>query len=354
MKRTALYPFNNDTRVILKNLNLLHELSIETILCSVEEYNYIKRNKVSGDIPVLTDYKKVIDNVDALLFCDNIWELKIEGYKKRLSYAMAKEKDIYLSSILYKQIGKEFFGNYQINLTNPNWIQERYEVGTLFDIRVPVISVMGLGENCDKFSLQIELAKSIKSRGYRALMITSNPLGSIFDMVPLPERMYNSEVSLYEKIIQFNHSLYTLVLKRNPDVIVIGCPSGIMPINRYCSNFYGEIPLVISNAVSIDISILCLYYMSNIQPDTYEELLKYCQFKLNVSSVNFCISRQACGINYERKFIEYRFLEETYINENYNGVETSCYKVSLYQDNAKRKKMIENILEDLEESAVVI
>ena len=48
--------------------------------------------------------------------------------------------------------------------------------------------------------------------------------------------------------------------KEKPDIILLGIPLGILPLNDYVQNEYGTIMFKITNAIRIDFLILSLYY----------------------------------------------------------------------------------------------
>ena len=70
---------------------------------------------------------------------------------------------------------------------------------------------MGLGENCDKFQLQVKIKKVIEKQGYRVLALCSNVLGGFLGMENLPGFLYSKFMSYPEKIIALNHWIHTKV-----------------------------------------------------------------------------------------------------------------------------------------------
>lgn len=58
---------------------------------------------------------------------------------------------------------------------------------------------MGMGENCDKFSLQVKIKKEIEQCGYKVLTISANILGKFLGMETLPLFLYSKEISFLKK-----------------------------------------------------------------------------------------------------------------------------------------------------------
>ena len=117
---------------------------------------------------------------------------------------------------------------------------------------------MGLGENCDKFQLQVKIKKVIEKQGYRVLALCSNVLGGFLGMENLPGFLYSKFMSYPEKIIALNHWIHTKVKQQEYDVILVGCPGGVSEFEKYETNYFGELPLIISNALDVDIGFLAL------------------------------------------------------------------------------------------------
>ena len=91
------------------------------------------------------------------------------------------------------------------------------------------------------------------------LTISANILGEFLGMETLPLFLYSKEISFSEKIKFLNLWIYNKYMEVDPDVILIECPSGILKFSEYEDNFYGEIPMIISNAVEVDVGIVSLY-----------------------------------------------------------------------------------------------
>lgn len=69
----------------------------------------------------------------------------------------------------------------------------------------------------------------------------------------------------------FNHFLYYLTSKIQPELIIISITGGIMPLNPFRYEDYYETAMVISNAIQISIEICSLYCQD--YPDEFLDLL---------------------------------------------------------------------------------
>ena len=112
---------------------------------------------------------------------------------------------------------------------------------------------MGLGENCDKFQLQVKIKKVIEKQGYRVLALCSNVLGGFLGMENLLAFYIQNSCLIQKRLIALNHWIHTKVKQQEYDVILVGCPGGVSKFEKYETNYFGELPLIISNALDVDI-----------------------------------------------------------------------------------------------------
>ena len=240
-----------------------------------------------------------------------------------------------------------------IQILQKKELKEYVNVDILKDISIPVISVMGEGENCDKFQLQIKLKKIMEKRGYNVLSICSNPMGKFLGMEILPGFLFSDTLSLPIKVKAFNLWIYKLQKQSKPDIIILGCPSGIMPFNDFEFNYFGEIPLIIHNAVVVDNSILTLYRNCYQNEDSMTKLSDFCSFKYDTSVENFVMSKQIYSPDYERKKLNYYEYIESEISER-PYQKSDRYNISLIEDDAEIENQVNGILADLENNFFVI
>lgn len=354
MKRAAIFPYNRDAQILIENRDMISDIIITSVISYQEDSTMMEKYNQESDIYFGVDFEKICDEIDAILICDNIQGFPLVGYYNKIKMAVSKGKDIYISSMLYRQIGGENFQESMLHILNNDWCGNNYNSKMVFDIEVPIISVLGMGENCDKFPLQIKLNRKIKEKGYRVLSICSNPMGKLIGLIPLPGFLYDSKMSLPQKTIQFNHLLYDLIEEKEPDVVVIGYPSGIMPINQYCNNYFGEIPFLISNAVVSDIAIFSTFFISKAEESFFDGLIKICETKFNVPINSFCISQQQYSTNKEEHKVKYRFLSNNFFNENFPDISHVKHKIFGLRDKIRCENIFDNLLDELEENIDVI
>lgn len=186
----------------------------------------------------------------------------------------------------------------------------------LHNIDKPVIAVSSLGENTDKFAIQLSLREFFLSKNYSILQLGSSELSSFFGFDILPTFMF-SEISVESKIKMLNSYIYKKLEEHDYDLIIIGVPGGILPYNNYICNNFGELAYVISRAMQIDVNILSVYLFDNITDIMLSKLDNYCAVALNTEKILFNISGSFICYNREERQANYFDLDNNYINENF-------------------------------------
>lgn len=322
MKNVVLYPYNLDSVTIYKNRNRQKAYSINGIIVSEEERKYYS-NRYSDDIFILDDKELLSNNTDALVLCDNINCFDLRNFKKRIEMAEKNGKDVF--------VAKEFaikyplaMGNNIKTIENGHPLSTEYSNNILLEFDTPICVVLGQGNNCDKFNLLIALTEIIQKRGYKPSVISSNSLGSFFDMYSYPDFMFSREFSFCEKIQLLNRYLYDIEQTDNPDIIVMSIPGGIMPLDPVTHNYYGEFAHIVSYAVPsmIDIGILNIYDNEVIDPEYIDYLKQICKVRFNIEIQMIVQAKQSFGYDDEAKTTSF-FFRNAVKSNNYDSDQTA-------------------------------
>ena len=158
----------------------------------------------------------------------------------------------------------------------------------LFNMEVPVILVCGMADTTNKFDIQLSIRHYMKKSGYKISQISSKRYGTFYGMHNFPVYMYDANPE-YEKILYFNHYIKQIEIKEKPDVIIIGVPGGIIPLDRKFNNQFSWLMYLISNAVSFDTAIFSMTFHS------YEEnfityMNNFCKYRYGFQISQFHLS----------------------------------------------------------------
>ena len=348
MNSLTVFPYNHDAETIINYRSELKESILGFISSFREDYQRISTLDASEkDFKYTTNYKNAIDHSDVLLLCDNIQEFSIDAYCKRLEYAVMTSKKILISRILLNEMELDIKDQRITILKKEHTMEKTYRTRELLDIPVPIIAIAGEGENCDKFSLQVGLKQYFEKHGYRAASMCSNFLGSMFGMNTLPDFLFDTKRSFEEKVIDLNHYIYDWVIQDQPDLLIVGYPSGVMPINQLYHNYFAELPMILSNAAPGDIGVFCLYFLPLLNNELLKKYDDYCTSKINLPISYFCISRQQLFYDMEKRRLEYRFFDSKDLKDNFPDTKSFQYPIMGIENSSEEKQIYEMILNEL-------
>lgn len=160
-------------------------------------------------------------------------------------------------------------------------------------VNIPIIFVFGMGEQTNKFEIQLALRNYFKNKGYKVSQIGSRTYCELLGFHSIPGFMFSTKVKENEKIILFNRFIKYIELMESPDLILIGIPGGIMPLNHDFTNNFGIFAYEISQATKPDASIFSMYYdnLNNKILNNFQNLVRYkFGFEIdcfNISNVKF-------------------------------------------------------------------
>lgn len=355
-KRLMIFPYNWDAISLIRNQDKITEYDLVVVCSFKEDRNVIDYNLNKDNLILTVDFENVLEEVQAVLFCDNLLNIDLNGYVSKLTEAFNRGKEIILSEKLYYEllnVSEEISVMESKMKIIRNFYQKKpKEVKRiLYPIETPVVCIFGFGEDCDKFNTHIAFSNILEDQGYTCLNIYSNSLGKILGGEVLPSFMYSDKISLCQKTQLFNSYVFDLNRKHNSDIIVISSPYGIMPRNIYISNKFGEIPLIISNAVNIDMGILCIDFVSDVSDYYIEELRKLMQYKFSTSLGALCVS----GVKKRFRFDD-REQESYYLSPNcINNIKDFTNKDNIFYsfDKKNQNKCLNNIIYKLENNAKI-
>lgn len=198
---------------------------------------------------------------------------------------------------------------------------------------VPIIAVFGVGEMTQKLDLQIYL-RTYFGKDFKVCQIGTRKDGNMLGMYSFPEFMLEKKYSEKEKISKFNHWIKELEDENHPDVIIIGIPGGILPLNDKHTFDYGILAYEIFSAIKPDYSIMALY-AGKYTDRFYEEMTMLCKYRYDFELDSFFISKYSPMSNSMKddtlNFVEISDIANTtdnYLVYDSNGLEKS----DLYED----------------------
>ena len=309
-RKAMVYPYNYEFAPILRHSSLLDSVEI-THLVSPKGWRLAGKDAGRADhgedigIDVSDDFATALEFVDTVIISD-IGDMATEQTRdqissfllKQIEAAACSQKDImcfYPFNAEEKKTIKTNCEKYGVQLLagEPQIAStlEPPKATTLHRLSVPVIFVLGITENVDKFEIQMGIREWFIRNGYKPFSIGSRKNYELLGVESFPEFFLTSELDEVQKIIKFNEYVYDVQCKLNPDIVIVGIPGGVMPLSDMYPGDFGILSYMASNAVHPDYVILSTIYDDFMVQNTYfKELSDTMEKRLGYKTDAFNVS----------------------------------------------------------------
>ena len=301
-------------------------------------------------VQLSNDFDRALDKADAVLFADGPIPLPEKYLLGKIAQALDAKKRVVLEKIPEGLAGKLPLDRVEIlqeddpvSVTKPQ--MQDPEIRT---IPVPVVFVLGTGPHTNKLEVQTALGKHFRERGYAVSQVASRNLGNFLGYHTVPESLFSQAATTKDRIILLNRYFHKIYLRDKPEVMVIGLPGGIMPVNPIRFDELGEKAYLISQAVTPDAAVLCTYTFEFNQ-EYVKEMQAICQYRLGTAVKHLVVSGTGMGLSSETSQTEYSMVPGSLIQEkcsfSFSGI--SCHYALDPQD---LERLGESVLQELTEN----
>lgn len=361
--KTMVYPYNLEISPIARHKDLLENHQIVSLV-SPEGWGMTGKDASLADngenlgMTIRSDFEECLDLCDTVLFCQSvhIWDYET-NIRPKILKAIQLKKDIIITIPLEKEeveyisqqalsnnLNFEYFGH--INSQTDNCIEDKKD--RIYDIDTPVIFVMGMGCRTNKFEIQLSLKENLQKMGYSVSQIGSRGYCELFGFHSFPDFMYSDKISETNKILLFNHFVKNIEKTENPDLIIIGIPSGIMPINNIITNNFGIFSYQVSQAVVPDLAVFGCY-CGEYYKEYFPEIKNLIKYKFNSNIECFCIANAIIDVTeseYDHKAVHISVPSE-YVDKKVQAYKSYGEKIFNVLNPRDSKKMTEHIVDVL-------
>lgn len=367
MKKTAIYPYDISNLHLLLYKEHLKFKSDDVFICitprgwGYEQEDAGYKVGLHTGISVNSDFEKSIQDIDILLVADSILPIQNNDIVSKIEIALHKNIQVIvlrqLDWGLEEQLKKRAKECKNLYICSGNSMElscdaEKEEL-SMEEIPAPIILVVGAGERCCKFDVQLELRKALLGNGYTVSQIGSKQYCEFLGFHSFPRFMLNdSKYMESEKIIAFNKYVQLLYRQENPDVIIIGVPGGVFPFDREFHNNFGITNYLVSNAVSPDYVIFNSLYIDMIPKyirDMEEQIQNRYGYEIDEIFVsNFALDYSTSKSDKELKYIT---CSTSSIKKKTQGLHT----FNIYDDGDKKEfaDILINTLQDYSNLAII-
>lgn len=287
-KKLLVYPFSAEFSSLLRHKDLMVEYELVNLI-SPSGWGLSGHDAGNADgggyigVCVQADFEEGIKSSDTVLFAESSFNLNFDKYiYPKILKSIELNKNIILTLCIDKNIEIEIRKkceekelDFQYCRYDNESISEDYGgSNNILNIDTPVIFVIGMMENINKFEIQLSVGENMTRAGYKISHIGSRAYSNLLGLYSFPQFMFNSNLYESKKIVKFNRFVKEIEAKDKPDAIIIGIPGGIMPINNQFTNNFGILAYEISMAVKPDAAILSLPFSDY----TYKQYDEICRF----------------------------------------------------------------------------
>lgn len=303
--KTLIFPYDRHSSPVVRHQGLLKSLVI-THAVSPRGWGYTGKDAAYVDgrentgICVSCDFDQAVDEVDTVLFTASERKLDFCEYiYPKLVTAVNKKKEI-ICTLSLKEKEKEKINNLcRDQGVHIQWFPENQGVAdfsraggdyrSIYKIGTPVIMVLGACAQTDKFEIQLVLREKLLQMGYKVSQIGSRRYCELLGFHSFPEFMYLRGLTEADKVFLFNAMVKRMEIQEKPDVIIIGIPEGIMPVNEIHSENFGICAYEVSQAVTPDAAILSLHY-GDYTEEYFEKMWYLAKYRLGIEIDCFALT----------------------------------------------------------------
>lgn len=337
-----MFPVINRNNYIVKYRKMLEDYKLTYAIYLPSESNWVMKNR-EPDVNYTTDYNEAIISSETILILPGLGKKYYAEYLKIINLSLSLDRKVIMTKSLYNLFGDLVENEYKIEVID-NEVEKKENVEYKIDrIEKPVVCVMSIGENAGKFEVQLELTKALNQYGYKSFQIGTKPTANIFGMETLPEFLFDEEIGFEKKVYKFNQYLYEKT-KNSDDVIIIGVPGGVMPLNNSCYSHFSEVALVITQAVKIDYCILNLYANKYIDKEYIRGLKNLLLEKYKCIVEHFVFSNSQYRYNEEKDEVEYISFGKDEMEDNLPDISMENFQYASITDEVSLKELLENII----------
>ena len=349
-KKLALFPMTKDMCAVARHPSMLQGYSLSYLFVpGFMHLNNMDISSIDGgntSSATLSDY-----NQKALADCHTLFVDYDENIKELSLYSevIQKAKELGIEVICSHKLENKLREEVATWPSEPPLMEEP-AFDRLYEINVPVVTVLSHGDRADQFATELTLRKYFIEAGYKVSQVGSHESSKLFGFSPIPSFMREPR-DAYEKTLRFNSYVKELVDSEKPDLLILGVPDGVMKYNNKLLKGLGFLPYIVCSAVKSDLIVLSIYHGSY-DEDFFENLSQYGLYHLGTpvnlfNIANSGIEPEFIGESARMKFID---LNSGFILKDIEGVETSEYSLFNILDAESAQKACTAVIEALSDN----
>ena len=247
IKKAVLYPYNKEMHSLVRYRDLL-SFEISTVVDVVGKRTAGKDCglAIGADetgLMIETDLQSCLKDCDTLIlgYLDQLSRIKGKDMlREALCSALEYQKHVYSLTHVSQENYPEVFESSRkahLRVCSPSITFSDFEAITgAFDwqteSRKPILGVFGTGPQQGKFTVQLALRRELQSQGYRIGQLGTEHQSELFGFDYTFPNGYDSAASIQIPMdlhITLLHSVMAGIERSEPDLIIVGGQSGLIP-----------------------------------------------------------------------------------------------------------------------------
>ena len=303
MKKLMVYPLTRETMPLLRYSAMLSDY--DQVISVIEKGSGALDDKniayIDGgtklNTKVFSDFQEALPLADDVLFSSEVYD--VSNCLKNFKLSKEAGKNII--------VDEEFSAKLDIDCSDCTILHyQQYSSDVksdqkLLKIPVPTVLVIGQGQNCNKFDIQMALRAKFQELGYKSSQVGTKYYSALFGCHTLP---LLPDEPLWRKIMLYNRYFKEIVDKEKPDVLIVGAPGGTMPIDKWNNELFGETAIAISKSLEPDASVFSLYMTEKVD-DLCNRIIEHSRYALGAPVDCFHISNTRLFFEQDMRTISY-------------------------------------------------
>lgn len=280
-KRMLIYPYSGAVEPFVKYAGLMEDYEIGSLVSPKGWGECGEVLQETGEkLPIEYDFTGALKRNDAVWFAeDGKHALPRPTLERKLKEALESGKKIIYSR--KEEAGDILPEGCFLKEKKSQYTIDHPYLNRILPSRVPIVAVIGNYKDTDKMWVQLALRYEFMKRGYRVSSIFSSSGGELAGGHSYPGFMRDPELSVTQKILNYNQLVEIIAYEENPDLMIIGAPGGVIPYSEQIHNDFGIDAFEIFNAVTSDFAILCSLYSPMLQ-ETITDQIKLIQNRFSI------------------------------------------------------------------------
>lgn len=331
-KKAVLYPYNHTFEPVLRHFDQLCISAEEIAVVSPGGLGFvgtkveISTKHGTQECVVTNSLEEELRDSDILLVCDYPSNKYLDQLVlKAIETALEQEKTVFC----FCRVHEDQIEKWNRQKGAKNGLLRYWGTNTqtkdgftpdvtqdLLEPSVPVIQIMGISENTDKFEVQLILRRLFEEQGYRVSQIGTRPYCEAFGFHSFPSFMTEVGLTESEKVYAINQYVRKLIDEEHADLLIVGVPFPVQKYNQTHTNGFGILPFVLSQAFTPDFTLLCSLYDAG-KSNLFEDMSRYCyqRFGFPVDCIHMSSTAIDALTTLDKDEIVYNFYDQNEVEE---------------------------------------